>query len=417
MSASHTPLSERDLELLSAYLDGALTDREQRALEQRLAHDNTLRTEMDHLRDTVALVRELPRLKAPRQFTLDPAVYGRKVPWWQRVLPLETVLQLSGALGAAASLVIIILAVALSSRSGTKQAEVQPAAGNEAAFAITNAEPTSLATLLTAEGTSIAYGGEGLFQATMAMQSTFYAGTPAPSATAVPNTAPLVLIPTGTPTPSSGMVAEAQAGLHAGPSEETSMADNIPMTEPELAAQPSAVEAPTLPSGSAPAVLGAAEAGSALPGVPLPPAGAEGQTGAAAAPQAVNPAGGAFREGADNETQVTLEPAYSATPTQPTTPTPEPALDQAVAATEMALPTTPPESPVFSAPGPTEIPAPLEVAQAPPAGGSTFKAGAERRAAEQGETHNLWWLAGLGVVTLVISAGLFMVGRRKARRA
>jgi LPXTG-motif cell wall-anchored protein len=83
----------------------------------------------------------------------------------------------------------------------------------------------------------------------------------------------------------------------------------------------------------------------------------------------------------------------------------------------MAPPTMPPESPVFSAPGPTEISAPLEVAQAPPAEGNAFKAGAERRAAEQGGTHNLWWLAGLGVVTLVISAGLFVFGRRKARRA
>jgi hypothetical protein len=169
MSASHTPFSERDLELLSAYLDGELTDREQRSLEQRLARDNALRTELDRLRDTVALVGELPRLRAPRQFTLDPAVYGRKVPWWQRVLSLETALQISGALGAAASLAIIILAVVLSSRSGNQKAEVQPAAGSEAAFAITNAEPTSLATMLTAERTSIAYGGEGLFQATMAM--------------------------------------------------------------------------------------------------------------------------------------------------------------------------------------------------------------------------------------------------------
>jgi hypothetical protein len=355
-------------------------------------------------------------LKAPRQFTLDPAAYGREVSWWQRVLPVETALQLSGALGAAASLVIIILAVALSSRSGAKQAEVQPAA-DEAAFAITNAEPTSLATLLTAEGTSIAYGGEGLFQATMAMQSTFYAGTPAPSATAMPNAAPLLMIPTGTPTPSSGMVAEAQAGLQAGPSEETSMADNVPMTEPEWAAQPSAVEAPGSPTGGAPAALGAAEAGSVQPGAPLPPTGAEGQTGAAAVPQAVSPAEGGFREGVGNETQVTLGPTRPATATQPNTPTPEPAHDQALAATEMAPPTMPPESPVFSAPGPTEISAPLEVAQAPPAEGNAFKAGAERRAAEQGGTHNLWWLAGLGVVTLVISAGLFVFGRRKARRA
>jgi hypothetical protein len=196
------------------------------------------------------------------------------------------------------------------------------------------------------------------------------------------------------------------------------MADNVPVTEPELAAQPSAAEAPTLPPSSAPSALGAAaQEGAPQNGVPAPPSGSlEGETGAAQAPQIAQSEGG-FREGTDNETQVTLAPTNSATRTQPNTPTPRPALDQAMPATEMALPTTPPESPVFSAPGPTEIPAPLEVAQAPPAEGDAFKTGAERRAAEQGQTHNLWWLAGLGAVTLVISAGLFVAGRRKARRA
>jgi hypothetical protein len=415
MSASHTPFSERDLELLSAYLDGELTDREQRSLEQRLARDNALRTELDRLRDTVALVGELPRLRAPRQFTLDPAVYGRKVPWWQRVLSLETGLQISGALGAVASLAIIILAVVLSSRSGNQKAEVQPAAGSEAAFAITNAEPTSLATMLTAERTSIAYGGEGLFQATMAMQSTFYARSPVPSPTAMPSVTALVLVPAGTPMP-SGLVAEAQEGLHAGPSEETSMADNVPMTEPEVAAQSPAIEAPTLPPASAPAALGAADAGSVPPAAPLPSAGTEGETWATAAPQAVTPAGGAFREGSSNENQVTLQPAQPRTATQANTPTPEPALEQAVGATERVPSATPPESPTASASTPTATPAPLEVAQAP-AQHAAVKAGAERRTAEQGETHNLWWLAGLGVVALVISAGLFIAGRRKARRA
>jgi hypothetical protein len=404
MPASHTPLSERDLHLLSAYLDGELADREQRALEERLAHDAALRSELDQLRDTVALVRDLPRLKAPRHFTLDPAVYGRKVLWWQRMLTLDAVLQLSGALGAAASIAIIILAVVLGSRSTAEKTEGQPAAGSEAAFAITNAQPTSLATLLTAEGTSIAYGGEGLFQATMAMQSTFYAGTPVPSPTAVPSVTAPVLLPAGTPT---GAVGQVQAGLHAGPSEETSMADNAPLTESTATAQPSVAEAPAPLTASEPSVLGAAaQPVPALPGASAPLSSPEGETGAAPAPQAAVPGQGAFREGSGSGNE-----------NQAATPTPEAALEQAVAPTWQEPSATPPESPTASVAAPTATAVPLEVAQAPGEQDNAFKTVAEQPATEQGEARNLGWLVGLGVALLVVSTGLFLAGRRRARRA
>jgi hypothetical protein len=402
MAASHTPLSERDLELLSAYLDGALTDRERQALEQRLAHDHALRAELDHLHETVALVHDLPRLKAPRRFTLDPAVYGRKMPWWRRVVTLETALQLSGALGAATSLAIIVLAVVLSSRGTTKKAEVQPAA-DESAFAITNAQPTSLATLLTAEQTSIAYAGEGLFQATMAMQSTFYAGTPFPSPTAVPSGAAMLMVPAGTPT---GAAIGAQVEPQAAPSEETSMADNIPLTESAEA------EAPAPLAAGEPSALG----GAAAPGVAAPPSGPESETGAVQAPQAAAPAVGTFGEGAANESQATPSSGQPLAASRAGTPTPEPALEQAAIATEKGPSPTPPRSPTASAAAPTATPAPLEIAQAP-AGQDAFKAGAERRTPEKSTSRNLWWLAVLGGVMLVVSVGLLMAGHRRARRA
>ena len=78
-----TPLKSRDLELLSAYLDNRLADRERTALEARLAKDRHLQTELAELRTTVQALRSLPKLKAPRNYTLSPetAEALRRRPW------------------------------------------------------------------------------------------------------------------------------------------------------------------------------------------------------------------------------------------------------------------------------------------------------------------------------------------------
>lgn len=60
-----------DTELLSAYLDGQLTDSERLALEARLEQDTDLRQELAQLRLTVELIRSLPALTAPRDFSLN----------------------------------------------------------------------------------------------------------------------------------------------------------------------------------------------------------------------------------------------------------------------------------------------------------------------------------------------------------
>lgn len=62
----------QDLTLLSAYLDHALREPEQKRLETRLAHEPDLRERLENLRRTKQMIGFLPRLKAPRNFTLTP---------------------------------------------------------------------------------------------------------------------------------------------------------------------------------------------------------------------------------------------------------------------------------------------------------------------------------------------------------
>ena len=71
MSAERN-FTEQDYELLSAYLDGALTPAERAALETRLQADDGLRQELEALRQTVSLVGSVAAMKAPRNFTLTP---------------------------------------------------------------------------------------------------------------------------------------------------------------------------------------------------------------------------------------------------------------------------------------------------------------------------------------------------------
>lgn len=70
---------QRD-ELLSAYLDDQLSAGERARLEAQLATDPALRAELDTLRHTVALVRDLPPVPIPRNFILPQTVAARPRP-------------------------------------------------------------------------------------------------------------------------------------------------------------------------------------------------------------------------------------------------------------------------------------------------------------------------------------------------
>ncbi len=96
--AGRTNLSQRDLEQLSAYLDGELSAREAARLESRLKEDSGLRRTFDELRLTSDIYGTLPQLRVPRNFTLSPEVAGVRaaeprsaaLPWLQWATGLAT---------------------------------------------------------------------------------------------------------------------------------------------------------------------------------------------------------------------------------------------------------------------------------------------------------------------------------------
>ncbi|HEU4745218.1 MAG TPA: hypothetical protein VFS61_08275 [Anaerolineales bacterium] len=73
-------MNQRDLELLSSYLDGQLKPSDSARLETRLASDPNLRSVLDDLRAARGLLRQLPMRKAPRNFTLAPKMVGKNPP-------------------------------------------------------------------------------------------------------------------------------------------------------------------------------------------------------------------------------------------------------------------------------------------------------------------------------------------------
>ncbi len=68
---------EQRQETLTAYLDNALSPRARQAFEAQLAQDPSLRVEMEEQRRVQQMLSQLPPRRVPRNFTLDPAVYGR----------------------------------------------------------------------------------------------------------------------------------------------------------------------------------------------------------------------------------------------------------------------------------------------------------------------------------------------------
>ena len=67
-------ISTRDLEALSAYLDGQMATSERAQLESQLKRSPELKNMLEQLQQTRQLIRSLPKVRAPRNFTLSPQI-------------------------------------------------------------------------------------------------------------------------------------------------------------------------------------------------------------------------------------------------------------------------------------------------------------------------------------------------------
>jgi len=70
----------RDVEKLSAYLDGQLKDSEAGKIETLLKTNPELASLLEELRQSRAILRQLPQRRAPRNFTLTPKMVRQKPP-------------------------------------------------------------------------------------------------------------------------------------------------------------------------------------------------------------------------------------------------------------------------------------------------------------------------------------------------
>jgi hypothetical protein len=67
---------EKQQELVSAYLDGTLSQSQRQAFETQLAQDADLRAEVELAQLIRQQMSEMPRRSVPRSFTLNPNIYG-----------------------------------------------------------------------------------------------------------------------------------------------------------------------------------------------------------------------------------------------------------------------------------------------------------------------------------------------------
>lgn len=115
-------------ELLSAYLDDEVSAQERAQIERALAQDPDTAWRLNALRQTVALVKELPRLTLPRSFTLSEADIApraqtsARAPWWR---PLLAPLLLRNATAIAALLFAVLMLGDLAPRLASPAAPPQ----------------------------------------------------------------------------------------------------------------------------------------------------------------------------------------------------------------------------------------------------------------------------------------------------
>jgi len=259
------PRAHLDTELLSAYLDNQVTPAERARVEAHLRVCMTCQAELNSLRQTVTLLRALPRVPVPRAFTLSEAQAGlRRQPaqrgWLGGWLP-----------GLAAATAVVLIAVVTSNLLGLPAwAPRQDLARQFEATAI----PAAPAPMLAAPQEEVT----ALAEVAPAVAGEETAQPPAPAeVTSMPVAeVPLAaLAPAGTAPASTEVPAEAPAIARAAATEvsqlptaekraSTAMVPSAPLPPPEAGAAGMGMDRSGAPSEQATATI-------ASPAEPLPP--------------------------------------------------------------------------------------------------------------------------------------------------
>ena len=332
----HSKLIEQARTLLSPYLDDELSSAERELVEMMLAQSPELQTELESLRATVNLVRNLPRAPAPRPFTLTEADVGllpaeqRALSWWSWLKP---------AVGGVAILLAVVMAAsyllqANFSRSGQQMAaEVALApAAPQAAEEI--AEPAVESPAEAAPQESMAAGAEAVAEQTTSVTVEVEKVVEAEKIIEAERN-----------------VEVTQEEIEAPPAGEAAAPDTSAESKLALEAQPAAPLSTPLPATEM-----AAQAEKAAEGA-VTEEGKEEIAAAEAAPGAVQEAGVA------SPTTALLFSAATPSPAATSLPTATPALAKAEAASEPEL-KQPAEDQVISTVTATVAPAPITSAQA-----------------------------------------------------
>jgi hypothetical protein len=96
---------EKDLELLSSYLDGQLTLSEKEQVEGRLKTDSAYQAAYEKLEQTHLILRSIPKLPVPHNFTISPTQNKKKI----NIPSIFQVFRFSSAVAALALVVLFVI--------------------------------------------------------------------------------------------------------------------------------------------------------------------------------------------------------------------------------------------------------------------------------------------------------------------
>jgi hypothetical protein len=142
-----TDFNEQDIERLSAYLDGMLPEAERLELEALLrSADSPYQAELASLENTIKLVKGLPPLKAPRSFALTREMAGLPPIQVKRPVRAKQInFYAMSFLSAAASFIMVILAVVIWTSHTTQAPSTVHSVASAPTLALTQTQAQEIA--------------------------------------------------------------------------------------------------------------------------------------------------------------------------------------------------------------------------------------------------------------------------------